>query len=62
MSFTGPKTFHEQAIEQTTELLSELRSMKQKIAELEEELREEASGAQDGYLLDVANRLRKIRE
>lgn len=62
MSFTNPKTFHEQAIEQTTELLSELRSMKQNIAKLEEELREEASGAQDGYLLDVANRLRKIRE
>lgn len=27
--------------------------------EIEKELREQASGSQDGYLLDVANRMRK---
>ncbi len=30
------------------------------VLEIEGELREQASGSQDGYLLDVANRLRKI--
>lgn len=28
------------------------------LRDLEEELREQASGSQDGYLLDVANRMR----
>lgn len=30
-----------------------------KLSEIEEELREQASGSQDGYLLDVANRIRE---
>lgn len=31
----------------------------QKLREIEDELREQASGSQDGYLLDVANRMRE---
>ena len=31
----------------------------QKLREIEAELREQASGSQDGYLLDVANRMRE---
>lgn len=30
-----------------------------KLRAIEEELREQASGSQDGYLLDVANRMRE---
>lgn len=30
----------------------------QKLRAIEDELREQASGSQDGYLLDVANRMR----
>jgi CHASE3 domain sensor protein len=30
-----------------------------KLREIESELREQASGSQDGYLLDVANRMRE---
>lgn len=30
-----------------------------KLREIEVELREQASGSQDGYLLDVANRMRE---
>ncbi len=30
----------------------------QKLRDIEAELREQASGSQDGYLLDVANRMR----
>lgn len=31
----------------------------EKLREIEDELREQASGSQDGYLLDVANRMRE---
>lgn len=31
----------------------------QKLRDIEAELREQASGSQDGYLLDVANRMRE---
>lgn len=31
----------------------------QKLRDIEDELREQASGSQDGYLLDVANRMRE---
>jgi hypothetical protein len=31
----------------------------QKLRLIEDELREQASGSQDGYLLDVANRMRE---
>lgn len=31
----------------------------QKLRDIESELREQASGSQDGYLLDVANRMRE---
>lgn len=30
------------------------------IARVEEDMREQATGSQDGYLLDIANRLRQI--
>lgn len=30
------------------------------LEEIDEELREQASGSQDGYLLEIANRIRKL--
>ena len=38
----------------------ELARIRREILAIEDELREQASGSQDGYLLDIANRLRKI--
>lgn len=35
-------------------------SMSERIREIEAECREQASGSQDGYLLEVANRLRAV--
>jgi len=34
----------------------------QELRDIEEELREQASGSQDGYLLDVANRMKQAIE
>ena len=34
----------------------------QELRDIEAELREQASGSQDGYLLDVANRMRDARK
>lgn len=39
-----------------------LAAIRNAVLVIEDELREQASGSQDGYLLDVANRLRKIIE
>lgn len=48
---TAERNRAQQACEQMGRRLSE-------IAAIEEDVREQASGSQDGYLLDVANRLR----
>ena len=37
-----------------------IESLEDEIGKLEEELREQASGSQDGYLLGIADRLRKM--
>lgn len=38
-----------------------IREIARRLTDLENELREQASGSQDGYLLHLANRLRDIR-
>lgn len=50
-----------QPIRSTTRLRRVLRARVAlaKLDEIESELREQASGSQDGYLLDVANRMRE---
>jgi hypothetical protein len=43
-----------------TNTVSRLRHIERGIRELDAELREQASGSQDGYLLGVADRLRRL--
>ena len=40
------------------ELISAVHAAVKNLRDLEAEIREQASGSQDGYLLDVANRMR----
>jgi hypothetical protein len=50
----------ELSVDECRSRLQRLRRIERDLGRIEDELREQASGSQDGYLLDIANRLRKI--
>lgn len=47
-------------IEELEDLTKRLRRVERDMQVVENDLREEASGSQDGYVLDIANRIRQI--